>query len=683
MYNAAKDCSSGKLMEIVIPVFEGSSQQRVEDMHQEKHMNRHDMWKHRLYKVCLPGIVCLVLACMEMVTGFAPIAHASGPGGNVSDPVVRAVDIAKPAVVRIFTLVVGQLTVNFSNGQSATFPLTPQQGFNGYPVQLSGTGAFISAHGDVLTADHVTNPVQDDKTALDQFLDQSAAPDIANYINQNLKPAQPVTADQVLQELVSGQLQSTSQYQKPESQVFVSTDFSGPINASSFQQVPRSQFATVDQIKESSPTNAMDLAIIHVSGMDNMPMLQLGDSSTVHQQDQLTIIGFPGNGDVNQTNPTDVLTSSINQILVSSIKTTPSGAPVIQVGGNVEHGDSGGPALDSNGQIVGVVSFGLSDTGGSTSFLQASNGAKQLMQEAGISTKPSPLQQAWNTAFTDYAANVPGHWHQSAREFQQISSQYPQFKAVAPFLQYANQQAQTETQTQESNSPGSNNTSGLSGGISPVPIIIGGIVVLIVVFGGVAISRRRKPAIAMVPPTAAYGVPSTPGYPGTPNQGYGAFPANAPVSQPQPGQNPSMIVPQTPSYPGQPPVHQQLSYVARPTQSQPQPGVLSPQPQPAYRPQPASPAPQPNYRPQLPAHPSASAASTMAAFGAPAVPAPVPMTPQPTNSASDATLVARPNVPDSQWRTWPCGHVNRYDASFCGTCGESAPPAPIVRRIEQ
>ena len=97
-----------------------------------------------------------------------------------------------------------------------------------------------------------------------------------------------------------------------------------------------------------SSINEKDVAIVHVS-LNDMPSVQLGDSTNVQQQDELTIIGFPGNGDVSNK-PTDLLTSSINKISVSSIKTTDSGAEVIQVGGNVEHGDSGGPALDAGAQ---------------------------------------------------------------------------------------------------------------------------------------------------------------------------------------------------------------------------------------------------------------------------------------------------------------------------------------------
>jgi len=619
--------------------------------------------RHKFSNVCLLGMICLALMYLGTVAVGVPTAYASGPGGNVSDPVVRAVDIAKPAVVRIITQVVGQVTVNFSNGQKVTFPITPQNGFNGYPLGLSGTGAFISAHGDLLTADHVVNPIQDDKPTLDQSLDQQASQDVANYINQNLHPTQPATSNQVAQELTGGQLPSTTRYQKPQSQVYLSTDFSGPLSVTSFQDVPPSQLANVDKIEAHSITTQKDTAIIHVSGMDNMPMLQLGDSTTVQQQDQLTIVGFPGNADIG-TSATDLLSSSLSHVSVSALKTTDTGAPLLQVDGTVQHGDSGGPALNSSGLVVGIVSFGVTDNSGSTNFLQASSSAKQLIQTAGVDPTPSLFEQAWSKAFTDYAATIPGHWHQSMREFQQIATQYPRFKSVTPFLNYATQQAQTEKQTQEAGS--STSTGGTpvapvvgANGINPLFIVIGGVVVLIVLVGGVAISRRRKPVVAAAP---GYGAPPASGYNNMPGQSYGA------------GQPPaSQVIPQTPGYPGQPAYQQpQQRYGSVP--GQPVPSAAS-APQPAYRPQPVQPAQsmqQQSYRP-----PQQPVAGGMSSFGAP-----VPVTP-PTSSASDSTLVARPGKSVPQWRSWPCGHINRDDARFCGTCGEAAPPASIGRRVEQ
>lgn len=615
-----------------------------------REIDKYRTWRHKFYRMCLREVLYLALLCLGMVVIAAPVAYADGPGGNVADPVVRAVDIAEPAIVRIITQGIGQLTVSFPGGQRVTFPRTPQNGANGYPFQTSGTGSFISAHGDVLTADHVVNPTPD-------VAFQLASQDIADYINQNLHPAQPVSATDVFNELATGQLVSTPQYSQVENIVFLSTAFSGPLTATNFQSIPTNQYARVDRVVEQTSFDTTDTAIVHVNGMDNMPMLQLGDPTAVQQQDKLTIIGFPGNGDLNN-NPTGLLTLSINQIYVSAVKPN-NGATVIQVGGNVEHGDSGGPALNANGQAVGIVSFGLADSGGGeTSFLQTSGTAKQLLQQGGISTAPGLLQQIWSKAFNDYAANIPGHWHQSMREFQQLANQYPRFKAVNPFLQYATQQAQSETQTQEAGSSGSLTPGIGTGGLSPLPFLIGGAIVILFLFGGLALSRRHRPAA--VPPVAGYGFPPASGYPGQFPQHYGG--AQQPIG-------PGAMIPQTPAYPGQPGYSGQSQQAVSP----------SPVPQTAYQQQPVyQPQPAPSQYQQAgnrSGPPAAPPPNGLAAFGAP------PATPNSGFTASDSTLMARAQA-TPRWRTWPCGHVNRDDALFCGTCGASA-SLPLVRRVEQ
>src|SRR5258708_27930905 len=70
-------------------------------------------------------LVVVVLACLTILgmAGGTPAVYADGtPGGKVADPVVRAVDIAKPPVVRIITFLTGQLTARFSSTPNVTLP---------------------------------------------------------------------------------------------------------------------------------------------------------------------------------------------------------------------------------------------------------------------------------------------------------------------------------------------------------------------------------------------------------------------------------------------------------------------------------------------------------------------------------------------------------------------------------
>lgn len=396
--------------------------------------------QHQPRPTLLATSMALLSMLFVLVSPANALAEGGVPGGDISNPMVRAVDIAKPAVVRIFTTINGHVTVHFTSTQSATFPLN---GGN-YKLEFSGSGAFISAHGDILTANHVVNPPHDSE--LDNALFQMAAQDVANYINQNFNVSPPYTADDALALMTNGNYSTATQYGQPSSDVYFSTDYSGPFSITDFKKLGPTSRLHVDKIEQSSATNMSDMALIHVN-LNDTPSIQLGDSSGVAQLDELTIIGFPGNADINtKQDPTQLLTSSVNKVYISALKANDMGSSLIQVGGNVEHGDSGGPALDSNGTIVGVVSSYSSgaDYPLGTSFLQASNNAQTLLLGQGLNTTPGPFEKAWRQAFTDYASVTPGHWHKAQRELQNLSNKYLNFNGAIPYLNYATNQASHE-----------------------------------------------------------------------------------------------------------------------------------------------------------------------------------------------------------------------------------------------
>ncbi|MBA2284497.1 MAG: trypsin-like peptidase domain-containing protein, partial [Ktedonobacteraceae bacterium] len=492
-------------------------------MHRKIHIYRRRNRVQALARFLLVmGLVCL-LFMIGMIASPAT-THADGiPGGNISDPSVRVVDIAKPAVVRIITFLNGHLTVHFSATQNVTFPQGGGTG-SGYGLAALGTGTFISAHGDILTADHVVRPPQGQE--LTTVLIKAAAPDVTAYYNLHIKPANQVTADQMVQLLSNNQIPSDATFDPPLSRAYLSTDYTGPLTATQLKDVPPQVYAPVDRIEQESAVNQSDVALIHVN-MNDTASVQLGDSSAVQQQDNLTIIGFPGNGDISN-NPTGLLTSSINRIFVSSMKTTDTGSQVIQVGGNVEQGDSGGPALDSQGRVVGIVSFGAP---GGTSFLQASNSAKQLVQAQHLDTTPGAFQVAWNQAFNDYASTAPGHWHKAQQEFTSLATRYPTFKAIIPYQNYAATQAQHEqtpaTQPQSSNQP-------TASAAIPWPLIGAGLVILVLLLFGVGMARGRRKA--RVQASGAAGASALPmagpfatAHPASMQQPPASFPQRVPV----------------------------------------------------------------------------------------------------------------------------------------------------------
>lgn len=396
-------------------------------------------------RLLLGALVALVALLFQVFLGAGSAgADSRPPGGVLSDSLVRAVDIAAPASVRVATLYKAHITFALCGAQ-VTLPASGA----GYTTGDLGSGAFISANGDILTADHV---VDLDKASLDGEIFQSsrAAPDIAAAINAasclhlNFAIGPADVAAGIVQQL--GIPYSTT-YTPPQYFVWQSTSYTGQVASGAgasgsllvgLLSAP-SQQATV---LASSSFNDDDIAVLHVA-LSDTPSIPLAGTPNVAVEDRLTVIGFPGNGDFS-SDPTDLLTVSVNNASVSAIKQNDNGSTLIQIGGNVEHGDSGGPALDTEGHLVGIVSFGGTDTPGTTSFLRSSDSARAVIAKANVSMTPGAFQTHWQQAFAAYAATTPGHWHTAAQALDALSQQYPSFKGVLPYKQYADTQEAVE-----------------------------------------------------------------------------------------------------------------------------------------------------------------------------------------------------------------------------------------------
>jgi len=487
------------------------------------------------------------------VSNAAPTLQGGGrePGGNLSNPVVRRVDIAAPAVVRLATVYTAHITLSLC-GANVTLPTRG----SGYVLGGLGSGAFISAHGDILTAGHVVDIAHAD---LDPIIFQSpqSAQDIANAIDSATCLGVSVNALEVengaVQEL--GIPYATS-YSAPRRYAWRDTSYTGPITSSPEDSADELTSLFKAQTLDVTPIavsdfNHDDVAIVHVP-LDDTPSITLDDASNVQVLDPLTVIGFPGNGDATN-DPTNLLTPSVNTATVSAIKRNDDGAELIQVGGNIEHGDSGGPALDSGGHIVGVVSFGGDDTQGITAFLRSSNSAMPLITSNGISMAPGIFERHWEQAFNDYASNAPGHWHKAAQELDALAREYPDFKGVSAYRVYADVAAAHETL------PATGAPSAIFGVLAGV---IGLLIVVVLAVVAFLLLRRRQPRV--VAPAMATATQNAPGLmvgqrPPVPVPygssgynnpgGYGSYPGYMPYPPLQAYPYPTPGYPPAPGYP--------------------------------------------------------------------------------------------------------------------------------------
>jgi regulator of sirC expression with transglutaminase-like and TPR domain len=144
---------------------------------------------------------------------------------------------------------------------------------------------------------------------------------------------------------------------------------------------------------------SLDLALLRI-GAKNLPALELGDSDRVKQGQ--TIVAFG--------NPLGLANSVVSGVVSS--KREVEGRPMIQLAIPLERGNSGGPVLDLQGRVQGIITMKSLVTA-NLGFAMPINALKTLLK------KPNPVPMSrWLTIGTldpdEWTPVFEAHWRQRA-----------------------------------------------------------------------------------------------------------------------------------------------------------------------------------------------------------------------------------------------------------------------------
>jgi len=271
-----------------------------------------------------------------------------------------------------------------------------------------GSGFLYRPDGYLITNGHVAQMAneKDSKAAHDRIV--TAAPMVTNAVlqteEQKLKrPLTPEEKQAVLAELEKLFEAGNMQIEGMSLTVILS-------NGSSYQGEIK---AYSDPINE----NGKDVAIIKIDGK-NLPTVELGNSDEVNVGDSMTVIGYPGEA----TNATlsglfsqqSALVPTVTSGRISAVnKTDYKGTPVLQSETTINHGNSGGPAFDADGKVIGIATYTLNKAEGAVAglnFFVPINTAKEFVRQAGADPERGPFDQMWHRALDEYAAQ---HWYKA------------------------------------------------------------------------------------------------------------------------------------------------------------------------------------------------------------------------------------------------------------------------------
>jgi hypothetical protein len=224
-----------------------------------------------------------------------------------------------------------------------------------------------------------------------------------------------------------------------------------------------------------------DVSILKLDGFTDLPTLPVASDAAVDGGQQIFIDGYPGGA---QRDTLDQLsTPSVTSGTISSKKASDLGVPLLETTATVSPGNSGGPGLNDQGEMIGVVSYGISGNGASYNYLIGASVVQTLLREKNIQPRESAVTHLFDVGLNQFHQH---HYSAALKYFQQVKGVYPGHPTVDSLVQ----------RSQEAIQQGKDQTSVLDG-LPLVPIMVGTGAAFVLAVVGIATllivrSRRRR-----------------------------------------------------------------------------------------------------------------------------------------------------------------------------------------------
>ncbi|HYH06538.1 MAG TPA: trypsin-like peptidase domain-containing protein [Thermoanaerobaculia bacterium] len=330
----------------------------------------------------------------------------------------------KPAVVRINAFA----TTEFRYPASAIAQLETQLRGDGHELRArgvpahegvvetgaggSGTGFIIHPDGYILTSGHVVAPTRDPQS-LRRDLHRNGA--IAALVRHfPIETLRTLYREQTLDRYVVP-LANAGRIDEPK--------VTSQVELSNGEMLPY-------RILRWSPAldqRGTDLAVLQI-GRKNLPSLPLGDSDAARIGEAIFSVGYPAVASSTDeviggwlSRDSD-LEATFNPGTITAIKRNIANTPVLQSNVAIYRGNSGGPAVNLDGEVIGVSTWGHTNAE-QIKFLVPINVARQFIADAKVKASSDGDFNGHYRAALDAARE--GDWMAAKVELVQATTLFP------------------------------------------------------------------------------------------------------------------------------------------------------------------------------------------------------------------------------------------------------------------
>jgi S1-C subfamily serine protease len=344
------------------------------------------------------------------------------------DEVQKMAYEVKPAVVRISAYATAELVYDPETIRAVADLIRseardlPQKNAGVIPTGAGGSGSGFVVHPDgyIVTSGHVVEPTMQVAALRRSLLKNGAVSALVRHFPKDaLRTLQRADGLDRLVTLVA------------EASSLRNVNVINEVELSNGEKRP----FTIVRFSPPLSEGGTDLAVLHID-RKNLPVLDLGDSDTTRVGESIWSVGYPAVASSNDdligvwlSRDTD-LEATFNPGQITSIKRNAANAPLLQTNVAIYGGNSGGPAVDRDGRVVGISTWGHKDAD-QIKFLVPINVAKALIAAAGV---PLGAEGEFNRSYdAALEAAYDGDWTAARRQLAVAEKLFPNSPDVIRF----------------------------------------------------------------------------------------------------------------------------------------------------------------------------------------------------------------------------------------------------------
>ncbi|MBK9570753.1 MAG: trypsin-like peptidase domain-containing protein [Chitinophagaceae bacterium] len=218
---------------------------------------------------------------------------------------------------------------------------------------MMGSGFIITPDGYVITNAHVVDENDDEtrknfvKQAFQEILD-----DDAKTLEETMGRKLTEDEDKALTEANSWYFSQAMEVGNIKKEFNVVLGISGDKG----KIVPLTIRANI--VTQGKPIPGKDVAILKLTEKHTYPTIRIGDDKAMRVGDPVYVLGYPAVATFNPLLSEETISeATLTKGLVSAKKNMKDGWEVLQIDAAITHGNSGGPVMNEQGEVIGLATF--------------------------------------------------------------------------------------------------------------------------------------------------------------------------------------------------------------------------------------------------------------------------------------------------------------------------------------